>query len=139
MTMKKMMIIAALVSGMLMPAQLSAKENKRNDRKPVAARVENKKGGNRKDMHVQSAKPAPAPRPTINSKPSHKPQAVHHAPAPRPVVVHHTPAPAPVVVHHSPVPAPPPAPVVHHHCKSEAAGVAAVAVGLVGLISLLAN
>lgn len=122
--MKKMMIIAVLVSGMLMPAQLFAQRNhKENKRKPVTTRVENKKGGNRKEMHVQSVKQ-------------------HHKPAARPVVVHHhTPAPPrPVVVHHH-TPAPPrPVPVVHHHhCNSEAASVAAVAVGVLGLISLLAN
>ncbi len=128
-----MMIIAAFVSAMLMPAQIMAQNNHRNNRKPVAARVEhNRKGEHRKDMHIQNDKH----RPIVNHKPAHKPVVVHHhQPAPPPVVVHHhQPAPPPVVVHH-----PAPRPVIHSHCSSEVAGVAAVAIGVAGLISLLAD
>ena len=131
--MKKMMIIAAFVSAMLMPAQIMAQNNHRNNRRPVAARVEhNRKGEQRKDMHIQNGKH----RPIVNHKPAHKPVVVHHhQPAPPPVVVHHhQPAPPPVVVHH-----PAPRPVIHSHCSSEVAGVAAVAIGVAGLISLLAD
>ena len=131
--MKKMMIIAAFVSAMLMPAQIMAQNNHRNNRRPVAARVEhNRKGEHRKDMHIQNGKH----RPIVNHKPAHKPVVVHHhQPAPPPVVVHHhQPAPPPVVVHH-----PAPRPVIHSHCSSEVAGVAAVAIGVAGLISLLAD
>ena len=131
--MKKMMIIAAFVSAMLMPAQIMAQNNHRNNRRPVAARVEhNRKGEHRKDMHIQNGKH----RPIVNHKPTHKPVVVHHhQPAPPPVVVHHhQPAPPPVVVHH-----PAPRPVIHSHCSSEVAGVAAVAIGVAGLISLLAD
>ena len=128
-----MMIIAAFVSAMLMPAQIMAQNNHRNNRRPVAARVEhNRKGEQRKDMHIQNGKH----RPIVNHKPAHKPVVVHHhQPAPPPVVVHHhQPAPPPVVVHH-----PAPRPVIHSHCSSEVAGVAAVAIGVAGLISLLAD
>ena len=112
--MKKMMIIAVVVSSMLMPAQLFAQRNqKENNRKPVAARVENKRGGDRKDIKVESVKHNPATRPAANK------------PAPRPVVIHQ-PAPRPVVVQ-------------HNHCDGDAAAVAAVAVGVVGLLALLAN
>ncbi len=131
--MKKMMIIAAFVSAMLMPAQIMAQNNHRNNRRPVAARVEhNRKGEHRKDMHILNGKH----RPIVNHKPAHKPVVVHHhQPAPPPVVVHHhQPAPPPVVVHH-----PAPRPVIHSHCSSEVAGVAAVAIGVAGLISLLAD
>ena len=131
--MKKMMIIAAFVSAMLMPAQIMAQNNHRNNRRPVAARVEhNRKGEHRKDMHIQNGKH----RPIVNHKPAQKPVVVHHhQPAPPPVVVHHhQPAPPPVVVHH-----PAPRPVIHSHCSSEVAGVAAVAIGVAGLISLLAD
>ena len=143
--MKKMMIIAAFVSAMLMPAQIMAQNNHRNNRRPVAARVEhNRKGEHRKDMHIQNGNH----RPIVNHKPAHKPVVVHHhQPAPPPVVVHHhQPAPPPVVVHHH-QPAPPPVvvhhpaprPVIHSQCSSEVAGVAAVAIGVAGLISLLAD
>ena len=119
--MKKMMIIAAFVSAMLMPAQIMAQNNHRNNRRPVAARVEhNRKGEHRKDMHIQNGKH----RPIVNHKPAQKPVVVHH----------HQPAPPPVVVHH-----PAPRPVIHSHCSSEVAGVAAVAIGVAGLISLLAD
>lgn len=133
--MKKLMIIAVLISAMLMPAEIFAKsdrhEAKRENR--VSVDYNRAKNNNKVVKHV-----APAPK---------KPVVVHHH-KPAPVVVHHH-KPAPVVVHHhNPAPvvhhvhcAPPPPPVVHHHhghC-SEAAGVAAVAIGVAGLISLLAN
>ncbi|MBQ8735916.1 MAG: hypothetical protein IJY75_08100 [Bacteroidaceae bacterium] len=70
----------------------------------------------------------------------HKPApvVVHHHPKPAPVVVHHHhPKPAPVVVHHHhphhhPV-------VVHNHCDNGVAQAAAVAIGIAGLISILAD
>ena len=126
------MIIAVLISGMLMPAQIFAKNDRREVKKENRVSVDYNrvnKGGNVAKNH----KPEPK-----------KPAVVkHHNPAP--VVVHHH-NPAPVVVHHhnpSPVVhhvncAPPPPPVHHNHCN-EIAGAAAVAVGVVGLLSLLAN
>lgn len=64
-----------------------------------------------------------------------KPAAVHHNHHLQPIY-----KPAPVVVH-APVaaPPPPPRPVVVNHCNGEAASAAAVAIGIVGLISLLAD
>ena len=130
--MKKMMIIAVFISGMLMPAQIFAKNDRREVKKENRVSVDYNrvnKGGNVAKNH----KPEPK-----------KPVVVkHHNPAP--VVVHHH-NPAPVVVHHhKPAPvvhhvncAPPPPPVHHNHCN-EIAGAAAVAVGVVGLLSLLAN
>lgn len=131
--MKKMMIIAVLISGMLMPAQIFAKNDRREVKKENRVSVDYNrvnKGGNVAKNH----KPEPK-----------KPAVVkHHNPAP--VVVHHH-NPAPVVVHHhKPAPvvhhvncAPPPPPVHHHNHCSEVAGAAAVVVGVVGLLSLLAN
>ena len=118
---------------MLMPAQIFAKNDKREVKKENRVSVDYNrvnKGGNVAKSH----KPEPK-KPAV---------AKHHNPAP--VVVHHH-NPAPVVVHHhKPVPvvhhvncAPPPPPVHHHHHCSEVAGAAAVAVGVVGLLSLLAN
>lgn len=130
--MKKLMIIAVLISGMLMPAQIFAKNDRREVKKEnrVSVDYNRVKKNNKVVKHV-----APAPKQPLVVK--------HHNPAP--VVVHH-PSPAPVVVHHSaPVVhhvncAPPPPPVVHHHGHcNEVAGAAAVAIGVVGLLSLLAN
>ena len=139
--MKKLMIIAVILGGMLMPAQVFAK-NDRNDRRGDnkvqmdynRAKKDNKSkeikiGSNKGNKHVAAHAHKPAP------------VVVHHKPAP--VVVHHKPA--PVVVHHSPAPVvhhhcPPPAPVVHHHhCNNEVAQAAAVVVGIAGLISILAH
>ena len=130
--MKKLMIIAVLISGMLMPAQIFAKNDRREVKKEnrVSVDYNRVKKNNKVVKHA-----APAPKQPVVVK--------HHNPAP--VVVHH-PSPAPVVVHHSaPVVhhvncAPPPPPVVHHHGHcNEVAGAAAVAIGVVGLLSLLAN
>ena len=137
--MKKLMIIAAIVSGMLMPAQVFA-NNDRGERK-VAKGVERvnvdhnrvKDNKNGKDVKHDAPKPAPAP---VANKPKPAPAPVVHKPkpAPAPVVHHHCPAPA-VVHHHCN-----PAPVVHHHdCDDGVVEAAAVIVGLVGLISAIAN
>ena len=123
--MKKLMIIAVIISGMLMPAQVFAKNDRREVKKEnrVSVDYNRVKKDNKVVKHT-----APAPAPVV---------VHHHKPAPAPVVVHHH-KPAPVV-HHVNC-APPPPPVVHHHDHcSEAASVAAVAVGVVGLLSLLAN
>lgn len=151
--MKKIMMIAVLVSAMLMPAQLMAQKNRENQRQDNRPRIESRntcREGNRKEMRVEkrdnrqhavnSHKPAHH-KPQAHHKQHvvhHKPQVVHHHTpvhvthsCPPPVVVHH-PAPRPVVVHH-------PAPRVHYHCDGDVASAAAVAIGVVGLISLLAN
>ena len=138
-----MMIIAVLISGMLMPAQIFAKNDRREVKKENRVSVDYNrvnKGGNVAKNH----KPEPK-KPVVVKHHNPAPVVVHHH-KPAPVVVHHH-KPAPVVVHHhKPVPvvhhvncAPPPPPVHHHHHCSEVAGAAAVAVGVVGLLSLLAN
>lgn len=122
--MKKLMIIAVLVSGMLMPAQIFARNDKREVKKENRVSVDYNRV--KKDNKVVKHN-APAPN---------KPAVVkHHKPAPAPVVHHHKPAP---VVHHVNC-ATPHAPVVHHHHCNEVAAAAAVAIGVVGLLSLLAN
>lgn len=141
--MKKMMIIAVLISGMLMPAQIFAKNDRREVKKENRVSVDYNranKGGNVAKNHKDEPK-----KPVVVKHHNPAPVVVHHH-KPAPVVVHHH-KPAPVVVHHhKPVPvvhhvncAPPPPPVHHHHHCSEVAGAAAVAVGVVGLLSLLAN
>ena len=148
--MKKLMIIAAIVSGMLMPAQVFA-NNDRGERK-VANGVERvnvdhnrvKDNKNGKDVKDVAPKPAPAP---IANKPKPAPAPIANKPKPAPAPVAHKPKPAPAPVVHNPKPAPmvnhnhcAPAPVVHHHdCDDGVVEAAAVIVGLVGLISALAN
>ena len=128
---------------MLMPAQIFAKNDRREVKKENRVSVDYNranKGGNVAKNH----KPEPK-KPVVVKHHNPAPVVVHHH-KPAPVVVHHH-KPAPVVVHHhKPVPvvhhvncAPPPPPVHHHHHCSEFAGAAAVAVGVVGLLSLLAN
>ena len=146
--MKKLMIIAVIISGMLMPAQVFARNDRsdRNDRKG-ANKVQvdyNRAKNNNKGKVVKhdNHKPAPVahhkPAPVVHHKPApvvhhHKPaHVVHHCPPPV-VVHHHKPA---HVVHHCP---PPPPVVHHHHCNNGVAEAAAVVVGLAGLISILAN
>lgn len=137
------MIIAVLISGMLMPAQIFAKNDRREVKKENRVSVDYNranKGGNVAKNHKQEPK-----KPVVVKHYNPAPVVVHHH-KPAPVVVHHH-KPAPVVVHHhKPAPvvhhvncAPPPPPVHHHHHCSEVAGAAAVAVGVVGLLSLLAN
>lgn len=143
--MKKLMIIAVIISGMLMPAQVFAK-NDRNEKKGVnRVQVDHnraKNGGDKKVINVGKNKHDAGKKVVVhhhNPAPvvvhHHKPApVVHHHCKPAPVVVHHC-NPAPVVVHH-----PKPAPVVvHHHCDNEVAQAAAVVVGIAGLVSLLAD
>ena len=107
------MIIAVIISGMLMPAQVFAKNDRRGDNKVQMdynrAKKNNKgkeiKIGNKNNKHVAAKPHKPAPA-VVHHKPA--PVVVHHKPAP--VVVHHKPA--PVVVHHKPAPV-----VVHHWWK----------------------
>ena len=125
-------MMAVMVSAMLMPAQMMAKND--NNRKPVAVEKRDKQDNRTKvrvnNKHIEkNTKEVKGNRQKVSAPAAHKP-------APAPVVVH---KPAPVVVHQ-------PAPVVVHHpapvvsvCNSEAASVAAVAIGVVGLLSLLAN
>ena len=120
------MIIAVIIGGMLMPAQIFAK-NDRNDRR----------GENKVQMDYNRAKKSNKGKEIkiSHNKKSNK-HVVAHSHKPAPVIVHHH-KPAPVVVHHH---CPPPVPVVHHHhCNNEVVQAAAVAVGIAGLISILAN
>lgn len=134
--MKKLMIIAVIISGMLMPAQVFAK-NDRNEKKGVnRVQVDHnraKNGGDKKVINVGKNKHDAGKKVVVHHH-NPAPVVVHHHCKPAPVVVHHC-NPAPVVVHH-----PKPAPVVvHHHCDNEVAQAAAVVVGIAGLISILAD
>ena len=135
--MKKMMIIAAMVSVMLIPAQVFAQGNK-NDRGDRKVRIEkqredkkkeNFKGdfgkGNNKDLVKKNDKKAPK---IDKKKPA--PKVVVKEKAPKVIVKE-----KPVVVHK-----PVPQPVIVDCCDhNDAVNAAAIAVGVIGLAALLAN
>lgn len=129
---KRVMIVAIMVIGFIMPAQVSAqnanrggekgraamvqrkndkKENKKNDKK------DNKKADKKKDFNKK------------NKKAAHKDNKAHK---PNVVVVEHHHHNKPVVVHHK-------KPVVVHHHDNDGAEVVAAAIGLAALIALIAN
>ena len=148
--MKKMMIIAAMVSVMLIPAQVFAQGNKndRGERRAVIEkqRVEKKKenfkgdfgkgkkndfakkkNNNKKAPKIDKKKPAPkvvvkerAPKVIVKEK---APRVIVKE---KPIVVH-KPAPKPVIVDYC------------DHIDNDVVNAAAVAVGVIGLAALLAN
>ena len=147
--MKKLMIIAVIVSAMLMPAQVFASNGRDGrDARKGANKVQVDRGRAESGVKVLKRNNKPAPAPVAKHKPApvvhrHKPAPVVHHHKPAPVVHHHRPAPVvhhhcshvPVVHHHcNPVPV-----VHHHHCGNGVVEAAAVAVGVVGLISALAG
>lgn len=148
--MKKMMIIAAMVSVMLIPAQVFAQGNKndRGERRAVIEkqRVEKKKenfkgdfgkgkkndfakkkNNNKKAPKIDKKKPAPkvvvkerAPKVIVKEK---APRVIVKE---KPIVVY-KPAPKPVIVDYC------------DHIDNDVVNAAAVAVGVIGLAALLAN
>ena len=148
--MKKMMIIAAMVSVMLIPAQVFAQGNKndRGERRAVIEkqRVEKKKEnfkgdfgkGKKNDFAKKKNNNKKAPK-IDKKKPARKVVVKERAPkvivkekAPRvivkekPIVVY-KPAPKPVIVDYC------------NHIDNDVVNAAAVAVGVIGLAALLAN
>ena len=139
--MKKLMIIAVIISGMLMPAQVFAKNDRNERRGANRVQVDHnrvKRGGDKKVINVGKGNPGLGNKHVAVKHHKAAPVVGHHHPKPAPVVVHHHhPKPAPVVVHHHhphhhPV-------VVHNHCDNGVAQAAAVAIGIAGLISILAD
>ena len=157
--MKKMMIIAAMVSVMLIPAQVFAQGNKndRGERRAVIEkqRVEKKKenfkgdfgkgkkndfakkkNNNKKAPKIDKKKPAPKidkkkPAPKVVVK-ERAPKVIVKEKAPRVIVKE-----KPIVVHK-----PAPKPVIVDYCDhidNDVVNAAAVAVGVIGLAALLAN
>ena len=140
------MIIAAMVSVMLIPAQVFAQGNK-NDRGERKVRIEkqredkkkeNFKGdfgkGNNKDLVKKNDKKEPkidkkkpAPKVVVKEK---APKVIIKEKAPKVIVKE-----KPVVVHK-----PAPQPVIVDCCDhNDAVNAAAIAVGVIGLAALLAN
>ena len=126
------MIIAVMVSAMLMPAQMMAKNNKNNAKARVENRVNNRKElkfyakrNDRKDKRFVSAKPNN--KKFVNRKPMRKPA---------PIIVNRPPAPRP-----RPLPPPPPRRVYvnDYYYDNDVVEAAATIVGIAALASLIVN
>ena len=136
--MKKMIVIAALIGGMLMPAQMMAQNNRKNAKARVENRMDNrdrKKGGNNIGMN----KPGNNRKPgfSIGGNRNPQPPVIVNRPAPRPC----PPPPVVVVNRPAPRPCPPPPPPAPHRCcnDNDIVDVAAAVVGLAALVALIAN
>ena len=126
--MKKMIVIAALIGGMLMPAQIMAQKNNRNEKPRIENRDNRKefkadKKGGRKDMRF--GKPDKRDRPGKGFA-MNKPRK----PRPRPVIINR---PAP-----RPCPPPPPAPRRYYY-DNDVADVAVTVLSLAALVALAAD
>ena len=122
--MKKMMIFAVMMSMMLMPAQMMAK-NDRNAKPRVENRVENKKEKkddknfmkeNKNDKKFNNKNKARKPMPPVAMKP--------RRPMPKPMSR----------------PRPVPRPIYHNHCcDNDFVETAATIIGLAALVSAIAD
>ncbi len=125
---KKIMMAGIIIGVMNIPSNALAQNRGEKGNNKQHVQVAKKRGLHKEVVGKQQHKP----KNKMNHnaihhnhivKRNHAPIVVH-APAPRPVVIHHKPAPRPVIV---------------HHCDNNLAEAAAVAIGVAGLISLLAN
>ena len=128
--MKKMILIAALIGGMLMPAQIMAQKNNRNEKPRIENRDNRKefKGdrydkGGKKDKNY--GKPGKGNRPGKGFA-MNKPMK----PKPRPIIINRPPQ--------RPCPPPPPAPRVYYY-DNDAVNAAATVIGLAALVALIAD
>ena len=126
--MKKMMVIAVMMSAMLMPAQMMAKENKNN----AKARIENRIGdrrefkANRKEKKFMKAKPnKPNNKKFMKKRPMRRPA---------PVIVNRPPAPRP-----RRIPAPTPQYIYVNNYNNDVVEAAATIVGIAALASIIAD
>ena len=138
--MKKMMFIAVMMSVMLMPAQMMAKNNNRDFAKPrVEKRMDNKrdfKVSKRNKRDDRYAKAKPYDKKFRKNKPARKPKhmsRMRRAPRPKPM-----PCPA---YYPAPRPRPVPRPVHYHNhcCTNDVMETAATIVGIAALASLIAD
>ena len=130
-----MMIFAVMMSMLLAPAQMMAKNNNRDNAKPrVENRMDNRrdfkvaKRDNRNDKFAKARPMKANDKKFKNKKMAKKPMAKRPAPRPKPM-----PCPAPR-------PRPVPRPVYHNHCcANNAVETAATIVGIAALAALIAN
>lgn len=118
--MKRLMIIAVIISGMLIPAQGFAQNGRKIEKRENRIQID-KKGQKRNDKFVKN---------------DYKPQNVkRHKVSKAPMAIHHNPHPQkPHIIQCAPPPK-----VVHHHCNNNVVEAAAIAIGVAGLISILAD
>ena len=131
--MKKMIVIAALIGGMLMPAQMMAQKNMKNE-KPRIENRDNRR--DKKDMNF--GKPAKNDRPGFAmNKPAKPAPPKYRKPMPPkyrkpvPPVVINRPAPRPC-------PPPPPAVVYRNYYENEVVEAVEATVAVIGLAALIA-
>ena len=127
--MKRMMIFAVMMSMLLAPAQMMAKNNNRdsarprvenrvrkNDRKEAKMKFDNARHGKPGKQKFNKREKERRPMPPVARR--------HRRPMPRPL----PPPPPPRYHHHH-----------HHHCDNGAAETAATIIGLAALISAIAD
>ncbi len=123
--MKKMMFIAVMMSAMLMPAQMMAKNNREYNKPKVENRMD----------RFEKNRPNKAYDKRFRDDKFHKkpmPMAKMRRPAPRP-----RPRPMPMHKHH---PRPVPRPVYHNHCcDNDAVETAATIIGIAALAAMMAD
>ena len=129
--MKKMMIFAVMMSMLLVPAQMMAKNNNRDFAKP---RVENRMD-NKRDFKVAKRDKRNDKFAKARPMKAKKPMAMAKRPAPRPKPMPR-PIPRPI-----PRPRPVPRPVYYHNhcCANDAVETAATIVGIAALAALIAD
>ena len=123
--MKKMMFVAVMMSAMLMPAQMMAKNNREYNKPKVENRMdrfEKNRPNKAYDKRFRDDR--------FNKKPM--PMAKMRRPAPR-----HRPMPKPMP---KPRPRPVPRPVYHNHCcDNDAVETAATIIGIAALAAMMAD
>ena len=126
--MKKMMVIAVMMSAMLMPAQMMAKENKNNAKAKIENRIGDRREfkANRKEKKFMKAKPnKPNNKKFMKKRPMRRPA---------PVIVNRPPAPRP-----RRIPAPVPQYIYVNNYNNDVVEAAATIVGIAALASIIAD
>jgi hypothetical protein len=126
--MKKMMVIAVMMSAMLMPAQMMAKENKNNAKAKIENRIGDRREfkANRKEKKFMKAKPnKPNNKKFMKKRPMRRPA---------PVIVNRPPAPRP-----RRIPAPAPQYIYVNNYNNDVVEAAATIVGIAALASIIAD
>ena len=122
------MVIAVMMSAMLMPAQMMAKENRNNAKARIENRMDDRREfkANRKDKKHMKAKPnKPNNKKFMKKRPMRRPA---------PVIVNRPPAPRP-----RRIPAPAPQYIYVNNYNNDVVEAAATIVGIAALASIIAD
>ena len=122
------MVIAVMMSAMLMPAQMMAKENKNNAKAKIENRIGDRREfkANRKEKKFMKAKPnKPNNKKFMKKRPMRRPA---------PVIVNRPPAPRP-----RRIPAPAPQYIYVNNYNNDVVEAAATIVGIAALASIIAD